>query len=450
MIPLSIKTIVAVTGGAYHGAPELLSLSVPDIVIDSRKCAGGALYVPIHGLRFDGHDFIPAAFTGGAAFTLAERPVEGYPYILVPDALAALQALAEFYMRQFPDLPVIGITGSVGKTSTKEMLYSVLSKKYRVHKNIGNLNNQTGLPQTIFTLDHSYDLSVMELGTNHFGEIERLSYMAKPSVCLFTNIGVSHIEYFGSREGILKGKMEMLAHAKPGYRVIVNGDDDLLENIPGALKFGLSQANDIYAENLEDLGLAGLCFTAVCRGERQSITIHSPGKHLVYNALAAIAVGGLFDMSLTEMKGGIEAYAPEHGRMDMIRTDRFTIIDDTYNSILASAISALDALSDAATRRVAILGDMRELGNEGPALHEKVGAYAGKLQIDVVIAVGEYAAIVANAAKSAGAKQVLALKNRDALEAALPELLNAGDTVLVKASRGLEFEHTVEFLKKIS
>ena len=449
MKPVSVKWIIHSTGGRFFGDPALLDTLIPNIVIDSRKCAGGALYVPIKGLRFDGHIFIDGARENGAALVLTEHPLEKEPYILVDSALDALQNLAKDYLALF-SAPVIGVTGSVGKTSTKEMVYSVLSQKYRMHKNLGNLNNQTGLPQTIFTMDDSFELSIMELGTNHFGEIERLSRMARPDICLFTNIGISHIEHFKTREGILKEKMEMLTHAKPGVKTVVNGDDDLLCRTPGALTYGLGEHNAIRAADVVDLGLEGLSFTAILPEGSFPVRVTAPGKHQVYNALAAIALGTLFDLSVEQMQAGIAACRPQHGRTDVIHTPRFTLIDDTYNAVLASAVTALDLLATAKTRRVAILGDMRELGDQGESLHRQVGAYAAKTQVDLLILAGEYAAAMEAGAKEAGLGcPIFCYPDRDALEAALPQLLKDGDTVLIKASRGLEFEHTVALLESI-
>lgn len=448
MIPIPLSTLIAVTNGKYFGSPALLSAKVPNVVIDSRNCAGGALYVPIHGERFDGHAFIDDARAHGAAVVLSEHPLDQGPYILVSDTLTALQAIAENYMKQF-SFPVIGVTGSMGKTSTKEMIASALSRKFRVHKNIGNLNNQTGLPQTIFALDNGFDLSVMEMGTNHFGEIERLSYMAKPDVCVFTNIGVSHIEHLGSREGILKEKMDLLAHAKKGAAVIVNGDDDLLSAIPNAVRFGLTNDSDVYPEDIDDRGLEGITFTAVCEGKKQRVKIHAPGRHMVENALCAIAVGRHFGMELDELAEGVEAHVPQHGRMDVIKTARFTLIDDSYNSNPTSAMSSIDVLAMTPGRRVAILGDMLELGPDSDDFHEIIGAYAARHGVDLIICIGPNAEHTFFGAHAVAPFRARYFGDRDSLETMLPDLLRDGDVILVKGSRGLALEHTVALLKEL-
>ena len=223
-----------------------------------------------------------------------------------------------------------------------------------------------------------------------------------------------------------------------------------LENTPGALTYGLGAHNTVRATDVEDLGLEGLSFTAILPEGSFPVRVHTPGRHQVYNALAAIAIGTLFDLSIEQMQAGIAACRPQHGRTDVIHTPRFTLIDDTYNAVLVSAVTALDLLATAKTRRVAILGDMRELGDQGEALHRQVGAYAAKTNVDLLILAGEYAAAMESGAKEAGLTcPIFCCPDRDALEAALPHLLQDGDTVLIKASRGLEFEHTVELLQKL-
>ncbi len=447
MRPFSVRHAVHVTGGTYTGPEELLDRMIRNVVIDSAKCSGGELFVPVRGARFDGHIFIDDAFRRGAILTLAERATAGHPCILVGDTVRALQELARDYREQFT-MPVIVLTGSVGKTTTKEMIAAMLGTRFRVHRNVGNLNNQTGLPQTIFTMDEGYDVSVMEVGTNHFGEIEPLSRMAEPDVCLFTNIGVSHIENFGSREGIFREKRMVLTHARPGARVSVNGDDDLLSGMPHDLSFGCSPDCAVGAEDVEDLGLDGVRFTLRTGRERGRVHIRYPGRHLVDDAAAAAAVGVEMGLSAEEICRGLEAYRPYRGRMDVLRLPGLTIVDDTYNAVLASEKNALDLLGEVATRRVAVLGDMRELGDEAERMHRELGAYASA-RADLILYAGERSATFVEGAKSAGGAHVIAFATRDEMEEALPGSVREGDTVLVKASRSLEFEHTVALLRRL-
>ena len=447
MKPFSVRHAVEVTNGAYSGPEALLDEQLKNVVIDSAKCSGGELFVPVRGARFDGHVFIEDAFRRGAVLTLSEKPVEGRPYVLVPDTVRALQELARDYREQFT-MPVIVLTGSVGKTTTKEMIAAMLETRFRVHRNVGNLNNQTGLPQTIFTMDDGYDVSVMEVGTNHYGEIEPLSRMAEPDVCLFTNIGISHIENFGSREGIFREKSMVLSHARQGVRVIVNGDDDLLSGMKHDLSFGCAPGCEVGAEDVEDLGLDGVRFTLRAAGGRGKVHVRYPGRHLVDDAAAAASVGVLMGLKTEEICRGLEAYRPYHGRMDVIRLPRLTIVDDTYNAVLASGKNALDLLGGVKTRRVAVLGDMRELGGETERLHRELGAYAAS-RADLILYAGEQARFFTEGTEGAGSAAVIAFDTRDGLEEALPGYVRAGDTVLVKASRSLEFEHTVALLETL-
>ncbi len=447
MIPIPVKDVLDWTGGRYFGSPALLFSSVSDVVIDSRAATEGCLFVPVRGGNFDGHTFIEDARNQGALLVLTETPLDSEPYILVPDALIALQSIAAAYRKLFP-IPVVAITGSMGKTSTKEMIASVLAERFRVHKNQGNLNNQTGLPLTVFQLGRGHEVSVVELGTNHFGEIEPLARIVSPDVCVLTNIGVSHIEFFGSREGIFREKTAMLQHQKPGGTTIVNGDDDLLLAIPGAVRFGLDEGCDVRAADIRDLGLDGVAFTACCDGEKIALHVRAPGKHMVYNALSAIAVGLHFGMPLADLKRGVESFSAQHGRMHVRRTGKLTVIDDSYNSNPASVMSAIDVLEKARGRRVAVLGDMRELGQESDELHEICGMYAAMHGIDLIVCVGPSSEQTFVGALSLAPQRTRYFGTQESMLLILPELIEPGDTVLVKASRGMGLEETVEALMK--
>ena len=439
------EEILAACGGIYFGDSTLLKRPASDIVIDSRCAAPGCLYVPIIGERHDGHAFIDSARQNGAALVLSTQKLNTEPYILVDDTLSALGAIAAAYRNKFT-IPVIGLTGSVGKTSTKEMIASVLSGKFNVLKTSGNLNNETGVPLTLFRLEEEHEVAVIEMGTNHFGEIGRLSAMVQPDICLFTNIGVAHIENFGSREGILQGKTEMLAHMRPGGKILANGDDDMLLTVQSAVLFGFSESCDVRATEVQDEGLDGMRFTTCYKGECVRIHVPSPGIHSVSNALAAIAVGLTLGMSLTELAEGIEAFSSLSGRMNVKRTDRFTILDDTYNANTVSMIAAIDVLEKVVGRRVCILGDMLELGKESEEHHEVVGMYAALHKIDLIICVGPLSEAMFLGAHGIAPRRSRYFETQKNLLAILPLLLHKGDTILVKASRGMHLEKTVEQL----
>lgn len=445
MIPLSVSDVVSAAKGRLIGEASLLDASITDVVIDSRLALPGTLFVPIMGERLDGHQFIDAARKKGALLTLSDRPLDEGPYILVSDTLAALQDIARFYRSLFP-IPVVGVTGSVGKTSIKEMVAAVLGERFCVHKTQGNFNNQTGLPLTVFTMDHSHEVSVVEMGTNHFGEIDRLARIVRPSVCLLSNIGVAHIEFFGSREGIFKGKTEMLDHMSPSGAIIVNGDDDLLATIPGATRYGFSDSCHIRAVELSEEGLSGTSFTVISGYESLRMKVPSPGKHMVLNALAAVAVGQSLGMSLAELQKGVESFVSPAGRMDIRRTARFTVLDDAYNANPSSAMAAIDVLETVPGRRVCILGDMLELGKDSEEFHEVVGMYAAMHGIDLILCVGPNSEKTFLGALELAPHKVRYFETQQSLLSMLPGLLEQGDTVLVKASRGMHLEDTVKWI----
>ena len=439
MKPYTPQQIVRITGGSFHGDAALLARPMPHISIDSRTVGPDGLYVPVHGQVHDGHAFIESAFQNGALLTLSERAVP-FPHILVDSTLAALQQIAKDCRGRF-SCPVIGITGSVGKTTTKELVYAVAQSQYRAYRTPGNLNNQTGVPQAIFGIPEDCEAAVLEMGTNRFGEIERLSCMAEPTCCLFTNIGEAHIEFFGDREGIFRGKTEMLVHKRPGAAVIVNGDDDLLRKVPGAIRYGLDPAFDVYADGIREDGLNGVYFNLHFDGLSLPVFVAEPGRHMVSNALAAAAVGRAVGVTPENILRGIAAYEPPAGRMNVEHLARITLLNDCYNANPTSAEASLKVLGKAAGRRVFVFGDMLELGDAAPALHARVGAFARSVGVDLLVAVGPLAR---HAAEGGGA---VWFPTVDALLTALPELIRDGDTVLLKASRGMHFERAAEALR---
>ena len=442
------RDILAACGGEYVGDDSLLDTAVSDVVIDSRKATPGSLYVPIRGENHDGHAFIPAARENGAALVLSEQALDTPPYIHVNNTLAALQAIAKRYRELF-SIPVVGLTGSAGKTSTKDIVAAALGAHYSVLKTQGNLNNETGAPLTLFSLQPEHEVAVVEMGTNHFGEIDRISAMVQPDICLFTNIGYAHIENFGTREGIFRGKTEMLQHMRPGGRIVANGDDDYLSKLPGALLYGLSEHCAVRATEIEDFILDGMTFTANYAGQTQRVHVPALGLHSVYNALAAVSVGLLLDMPLDEIAAGIETYEPLPGRMNVKHTTLFTLVDDTYNANPTSVQASLDVLSKCPGRRVCILGDMRELGAESQRLHEQVGAYAAKLGLDLLLCVGADSRHLFESAVSISPELARYFATQEDLLAALPGLAQRGDTILVKASRGMHLEQTIQFLLEL-
>ena len=452
MKAMSLKEIAAACGGHFYGDELKLNKEVNGVAIDSRKIEEGYLFIPIKGARVDGHTFISQVMEKGALCTLSEKPLgdEADTYILVDSCEQALKDLAEHY-RKALGIKVVGITGSVGKTSTKEMIASVLSQKYNVLKTAGNFNNEIGLPLTIFNIREEHEVAVLEMGISDFGEMHRLAKMARPDICVITNIGLCHLENLVDRDGILKAKTDMFDFAAPNAKYILNGDDDKLITVKewegcNPIYFGLSTELSAFAEDIHSLSLKGTSCT-ICLGDNSfQVTIPIPGHHMVYNALAGALVGRELGLSAEEIKSGIEALVPVSGRNNMIETDNFFIIDDCYNANPISTKASLDVLATADTRKVAILGDMFELGENEKELHYGVGQHAAEKGIDLLICIG---ALSKNTAEGAinNKCSVLHFERKADFLTQADSVLKKGDTILVKASHGMEFPEIVEKLQ---
>ena len=445
---LTIDALAAACGGALCGTAPAGEISA--VVTDSRKVTPGCLFAAIRGEQVDGHDYVNQSFAQGAACAVVERVPEGAEgcMILVPDTLAALQKIASFYREQFPALPVIGVTGSVGKTTAKEMLWAVLSRKYDTHKTAGNYNNDLGVPLTLFGLREGHGAAVVELGVSHPGDMARIASIARPTMALYTNIGDAHLEFLGSREGILREKSAMNAWLPAEGAVFCNGDDPLLAGMlckQRKVTFGLGEGNAVRAANLAMLPDATTACTVIAGERRFDVVIPAFGEHLVYAALGAAAVGLEMGLTPEEIAAGISAYAPVGSRGRLLHTGFLTVVDDCYNANPTSAAAAIRSLARLPGRKVCILGDMLELGERSAALHRETGALARDCGIDLVLTVGPEAEQIA-----AGAGDVARqFSDKPALLAALSSLLLPGDTVLVKASRGMRFEEIVAFLEEL-
>lgn len=460
------------------------------VVIDSRKAGKDYIFIATRGERVDGHSFIRQVFDAGALGVICEKAPKDPrgAYILVEDSFQALKDVAEYYRRQL-DIRVVGITGSVGKTSTKEFVASVLSKGFRVLKTQGNLNNEVGLPLTVLQIREDCEIAVLEMGISDFGEMHRLSRIARPDVCLITNIGQCHLENLGSRDGILKAKTEIFDYMQEGGQVCLNSDDDKLATIRevrGSIPvfFGSGRNSAVYADNYENRGLMGSRARIHIRktiGDNDAETdfvaeIPLPGEHMLYNALAAATVGALFGLKPQQIQAGIRDVEAVGGRSHVIRTDRLILIDDCYNANPVSMKAAIDLLymtdaSDMAgaqkmadvsaasddpveaaphkkMRKAAILGDMFELGADEAALHREVGVYAAQKDIDVVICVGKLCRNMYDGARSVDNPSVRPYyyESKEALYTDIGEIIHDGDIVLVKASHGMHFEEIIERL----
>lgn len=442
------------TGNVAKESSPLLLQEVKGVELDSRKLQEGYLFIATKGERVDGHSFIAQAFEKGCYAVVCEKLPEDVTdsgvCILVEDSFKALQDIAAYYREQL-SVKVVGITGSVGKTSTKEVIASVLSEKYTVLKTEGNFNNEVGLPLTVLKIRNEHEVAVLEMGINHFGEMHRLSRIARPDICVITNIGQCHLEFLIDRDGILRAKSEIFDFMNPEGVVCLNGDDDKLitvESVHGKrpVFFGKSDSCDIQAINVENLGLNG-SKADVIEGfteasEPYEIRLFVPGEHMVSNALAAIAVGRALELTKEELVRGIAKAGTVGGRSNIIRDDKLTIIDDCYNANPVSMKAAIELLETATTKKVALLGDMFELGEQEKKLHRGVGEFLASKNIEKVICVGELAKEIYEEAKK-GSAECFWYADKKELTDNICQLIEKGDTVLIKASHGMGFAELV-------
>ena len=454
MQPMTIREIEAAVGGVWQN-PWEEETYVRAVCTDSRNIKPDSLFLPWVGEKFDGHNFIDMALSAGAAGCLCARLPETLRadkfYILVDDTRLALRALAAAYRDRF-DIPVVQITGSVGKTTTKEMVASVLGAKYRVHKTQGNFNNDIGTPLTLLDLEAEHEAAVIETGMNHFGEIEYLGAMVRPDVAVISNIGDAHIEFLGSREGILQAKCEIFAHLKEGGLAVLNGDDALLNTVDvpfRTIRCGHSENCGVRVTDLRDLGVDGITCTVETEKETYPLTIPAPGAHMAYAASIAVAVGEALDLSREEIIRGVAAYEPAGARMRVVRlAGERIVLDDCYNASPQSVAAALEVLARTdCGKKVAVLGDMGELGELTARAHYDTGALAATLGIDLVVAIGQKAAGIAEGVLAGGGK-ALHFAAKDEALAVLKEALEPGTAMLIKASHAMHFEVLTEKLRE--
>ena len=454
---LTIETIVKICDGVLYGE-EFLKESGKEaagVVLDSRLLKKDYIFIATKGEKVDGHKFIPSVFEQGALAVICEAVPEEItgPCILVKDSFAALKQVAMFYRQQL-DLKVIGITGSVGKTSTKEFVAGVLSAKYNVWKTQGNFNNEIGLPLTVLQLRDEHEIAVLEMGISDFGEMHRLSEIAKPDICILTNIGQCHLEFLGDRDGVLKAKSEIFDFMNPEGTIFVNGDDDKLITLKETwqeklVTFGRNQTNDVYAVKEISRGLLGSKIDIEGKVRISDVRISLPGEHMVLNALAAGAVANLLGLTTEEIQEGMKKVKAVSGRSNIIPFTDFVLIDDCYNANPVSMKAAIDLLQSANGRKVAILGDMFELGEEEEKLHHEVGQYTiGK--VDVLICVGNLAKNIYEGAGQGKDENIglLYLKEKEEVYSKLEQIIMPQDTILLKASHGMGFAELVSWFEK--
>ncbi len=447
MKSISLQTVAEWVGGRLCGENK----EINNVSIDSRTVDASTLFIAIKGDRFDAHDFVKDVEKSGAAAVMCHREVEcNLPVIYVDDTKKAFVELAKNYRKSFDGLKVIGLTGSVGKTTTKEMTYEVVSRKYRAIKTEGNLNNDIGLPKTLLRLESDTQAAVIEMGMSAFGEISLLTKACLPDIGIITNIGVSHIEHLGSRDGILKAKLEILDGMKKGSPLILNGDNDKLSTVKNddykLIFFGIENENaDVRAFDIKENG-SNTEFFVKAYSKTQKVTIPTVGIHNVYDALAAYTVGLLLGLSTEEIAKALENYTPSGMRQRLKEVNGVKIIEDCYNASPDSQRAALNVLSDMnAGRKIAVLGDMLELGDYSETAHREVGKYAAEKKIDVLYAFGEQSKYIAQEAKK-GVEKVLWFDDKAQLAKTLVQDVKSGDCVLFKASRGMKLEEIIEKL----
>ena len=448
MTPCTAREICAAVGGTLlqdSGAP------VTGVTTDSRAVQPGQLFIPLVGERFDGHAYISKALDGGAAGCLTAREPEtllpGKLYIQVADTRLALKALASWYRDKF-DLPVVQVTGSAGKTTTKEMIASVLSQRYNTLRTEGNFNNDIGAPLTLLRLMPEHQAAVIETGMNHFGEIRYLGEMVRPDIAVITNVGDAHIENLGNtRQGILRAKCEIFENLTPKGVAVLNGDDELLNTVTlpqTILRCGVGDGCGVRVTDIDDRGLEGVACTVTIEGEHYRLTTSAPGRYMIYPMAMAAAIGRRLGLTREEIAAGVAAYTTVGSRMHLIRLPgERLVIDDCYNANPQSMAEGLRMLAASpAQHRVAVLGDMGELGQLTAQAHRDMGALTRRLGLTAV-AVGE---------------KMHALTETDpqaqwfaTVEEAMPairQLFTPGTAVLVKASHAMHFESIVKELEK--
>lgn len=432
------------------GVEELPEADLRAVVTDSRKITKDCLFVALSGENFDGNDYVEEALEKGAAAAISTRAFPELPVITVSDTLEALGEIATYYKNKFK-VKTVAVTGSVGKTTTKEFIYSALKEKYKTLKTDGNFNNEIGLPLTIFNLSEEIEVLVVELGMNHKGEMERLSRIARPDIAVITNIGTAHIENLGSREGILAAKLEILEGTDPEGLLLYNGDEPLLREAAKILSiksesFGMDASNDYYADGIFELD-GETDFVLHHEEEEYAVNIAALGQHNVQNALCAAAVATALELSTLQIQHGLSCFEQAAGRQNIYELSGIRLIDDTYNANPDSMKAALSVLKSFEGRRIAVLGDMLELGDTAKEAHLEIGEVAAKCA-DIVLAAGQFSSEVKSGAEEGGLNNSHAFLNQEDLITKLCAEIQTGDTILFKGSRSTHMEEVLKAVVK--
>ena len=453
---MSVRDVVVATGGRLLTGSQDASLS--ELFIDSREVKPGGLFVALRGEQQDGHGFIPQAIERGAAGVLCERPPQATDHaavIVVADTRQALFDITADRLRR-QALPIVAITGSAGKTTTKDLIAHVLGRRLRVHKSEGNLNTYTGIPMTIFQMDPRDRALVVEYAMSRAGEIRELTTVAPPTIGVVLNVGLAHVGFLGSIDAVAAAKRELVEGLAPGGLAVLNGDDPRVRAMSAVARrftmFGLASDAGVRAERIRLHGLEGSAFTLVTPRGKAEVYLRLPGEHSISNALAAAAVALEFEFDGPAIAAALHGFTPPARRMNIVTgRNGATVIDDSYNASPGSMQAALHVLelSPKGSLKVAVLGDMLELGDHAGRAHDEIGLLAGKAA-DIVIAVGEYAPRVVESARRAGLakERAYVVEDADQVVAALRPLLTPQTHVLVKGSRGMRLERVVEQIRE--
>lgn len=452
MIKLHLSEIAEAVGGTLLLPCGASDAAVERVSIDTRSIGAGDLFCALIGERFDAHDFIeslPATVAG--VITQVNKEV-ALPQILVDDTTAALGRLGAYCRARVGAKWRIGITGSVGKTTTKEMVTDILEKGMQVHSTVGNFNNAIGLPLTLLGLSEGDEALVCEMGMSGFGEISYLTRLAAPNIALITNIGMSHIEMLGSREGIRDAKLEIVEGMQAGDTIILNGDEPLLRDATvrekckhlNVIYVGFDRENDVYPTDIYR-GRNYLSFDIVSAAGEERVTIPAIGDHFVRNALFACAVSQVMGISSEQIQRGFSAYEPQGLRQKIYERRGITVIADCYNAGPESMSAALKVLQSQSGRKIAVLGDMMELGSMTQMAHKELGREVVECEIDVLYTYGEFSRVSAEYAKTHGfcKEEIASFTDKEALARHLGETLRPGDNVLFKASRKMKLEEII-------
>ena len=456
MKKLSVKELVIATNGKLLCGDE--NILIDNVVIDSREVNTSSLFIPIIGEIHDAHKFMDNCYQSGCrTFLIDENHTfdkENINLIQVKDTTIAFGSISKYYRNLF-DVDCIAVTGSIGKTTTKDMTYSVVNTKYKTLKNLENLNNEIGVPKTLLNLDDTYEKMIIEMGMQHKGEINYLKDLANPRIAIITKIGMAHIEFFeNGKQGIFDAKMEVVSTFDDNNILIVNGDDDYLKTLKTKnlkyklLTYGFDSSNDMYCKKYSISDVAN--FTIVYQNKEYEFTIPTPAKHNILNAMAAIITGFILDIDYLDIKEGLANYESSKNRMDIFRKDDITFINDSYNANYDSMMAMIDVLSSYETRKVAILGDMYELGKEEENTHKEVGKYLKEKNIDILITVGHISNIINESAIKHGfdKNNSYHYNDKDELLKKINSLIKKNDTVLIKASNGVKLFEIANYYKE--